>query len=196
MGRARQLASLIPVYARLGWWGLVAPRITEREPLVVVQALVQSAGGILLSVRSDLHGWELPGGTPRRGEAPELALRREIQEETGLEIEVERLVGEYVRTGFRPHRALVYAARVTGGKLEPSRETPRVAWFPLDRLPTTLFPWYRAPIQDGTRIDRRPGDGEREGRQAVLRHEHNGLAAVASGLWIDLRMRISDDRAR
>lgn len=185
MGRPRQLARLLPVYARLAWWGLVQPRGFEREPLVVVQAVIRGEQGILLSVRSDLHGWELPGGNPDPGEAAEDALRREVREETGYEIAVDRLVGEYRRTGFRPHLARVFAARAIGGTRTPSRETPRVEWFPPDALPGTLFPWYRGPIEDALA----------DFHQPVERTEHNGLGAIAKGFWIDLRMRLSNDGA-
>jgi ADP-ribose pyrophosphatase YjhB (NUDIX family) len=110
---------------------------------------------------------------------------REVEEETGVEVEVEHLVGEYTRTGFRPHTARVWRCRAVGGEARPSPETPAVAWFPVDALPATLFPWYRQPLADATADLRGP----------VHRLEHWGAAAVLAGLWIDLRMRASGDRA-
>jgi 8-oxo-dGTP pyrophosphatase MutT (NUDIX family) len=183
-GRARRLAELLPSYARLAWWGLFAPRLGESGPLRIVQAVVRSDRGVLLSVRADLRGWELPGGNLRPGEAEPAALRREVREETGLEVGVERCVGEYVRTGFLPHVARVYACRVQGGRLQPSVETPRVAWFDPAALPRTLFPWYRAPLCDA--LANLP--------QPVVRHEHQGVRSVWAGMTIDLRMRWQRDR--
>jgi 8-oxo-dGTP pyrophosphatase MutT (NUDIX family) len=179
-GPIAQLARLPLIYARLAWWGLAAPRVTERGPLLVVQAVIRSEGGVLLALRSDLQGWELPGGTPEPGEAPEAALRREIREETGLEIEIERRVGDYVRTGFRPHTARVFACRASGGALRPSRETPVLRWLDPARPPPTLFPWYRAPLADALACLPAP----------VERHEHQGASAVLAGLVIDLRLRV------
>jgi ADP-ribose pyrophosphatase YjhB (NUDIX family) len=178
IGRLRRLAGLAPAYARTAWWGLVGPRL-EREPLLVVQAVVLGPEGILLSMRSDLWGWELPGGNPEPGEAPEAALRREVREETGLEVELEAQVGDYVRSGFRPHRARVYRCRARGGALAPSEETPRVAWFPSAALPDTLFAWYREPIRDA--LARLP--------DPVERHDHQGLGAILAAARIDLRTR-------
>jgi ADP-ribose pyrophosphatase YjhB (NUDIX family) len=179
VGRLRRLAGVVPTYARLAWWGLVSPRI-DRTPLVVVQAVVRGDPGLLLCVRADLRGWELPGGEPEPGEPPERAVVREVREETGVDVAVERAVGEWVRTGFRPHRALVYLCRPLGGTPAPSAETPRVAWFAPGALPDTLFPWYREAIADAL-AGAPPARGTRRERQ--------GIRAIAAGLAIDLRMR-------
>jgi 8-oxo-dGTP pyrophosphatase MutT (NUDIX family) len=168
------------VYAKLAFWGLAAPRVVERAPLVVVQGVVRSEGGeILLAVRSDLQGWELPGGTPARGEALEAALCRELEEETGLRVTILRVVGDYIRTGFRPHTARVYVCQVAGGRLRSSPETLTLGWFDPAALPDTLFPWYRAPIADALGVPGTP----------VRRYEHQGLSSILSGMRIDLKTR-------
>ena len=124
-----RLAAALVSYVRIAWWGIVSPRLQEREPLVVVQAFILSPAGVLLSMRSDLWGWELPGGTPIPGETPEETVHREVWEETGLHIEVERLVGSYERSGFRPHIARVYFCRAKEGVPRISDETVGVGWF-------------------------------------------------------------------
>ena len=161
--RALVRLSCAPVaYAKLAWWGLAAPRVVERAPLIVVQAIVHSERGeILLAVRSDLQGWELPGGTPKGGEPLEDALRREVEEESGLQVIVERVVGDYVRTGFRPHTARVYQCRVSGGRLRSSHETLALRWFDPSALPDTLFPWYRDADHGCARSAERSGDATR-----------------------------------
>ncbi|MEE9607743.1 MAG: NUDIX domain-containing protein [Myxococcota bacterium] len=184
-GLARRLAGALPRYLRIAWWGLVSPRVLEREPLVVYQGVIFSDRGVLLSVRSDLRGWELPGGNAGPGESAEAALRREVLEETGLEIAVGREVGRYVRTGFRPYTARVFACRVVGGSLRPSEETPVVRWSDPRALPSTLFAWYRAPLADA--LSGLP--------EPVVRHEYQGVRAVLAAMGIDLRMRLSGDRA-
>jgi 8-oxo-dGTP diphosphatase len=184
-GLVGRLAEIVPNHLAIAWWGLVKPRVWERSPLVVVQGVVLDGGRVLLGIRSDLHGWELPGGSPAAGEREEAALCREICEETGIEVAVERRVGDYVRTGFRPHTARVFLCRAIGGALRPSAETSGVRWFPIGQIPDTLFPWYRAPLEDALADLPEP----------VERREHQGRAAVWAGMKIDLRMRLSDDRA-
>ena len=185
MGRLGRLAQLVPSYAAIAWGGLVSPRTRGRGPLVVAQGVVIDKSCVLLSVRTDLRGWELPGGNPSPGERVEDAVRREVFEETGIEVEVQGHVGDYTRTGFLPHTAHIYRCRALGGELRPSAETPRVAWFPLDRVPRTLFPWYHAPLADAAANLSEP----------VTRREHNGVAAIWAGMSIDLQMRFSDDAA-
>ena len=106
---------------------------------------------VLLGLRSDARMWALPAGRREAGETLEQTAAREVREETGYEIELGRLVGEYWRPQM-PHggdRMRVYTARVTGG--DPSthdRENLEVRWFPLDALPRRLFAFSREHIED------------------------------------------------
>jgi 8-oxo-dGTP diphosphatase len=185
-GTVRGLLSAIGAYASIGWWGLVSPRVSERGTLVVVQGVILGRDGILLSVRADLRGWELPGGTPEPGESNEQALRREILEETGIEVAVERHAGNYHRTGFRPHIARVYLCHPVGGELRTQREETRcVKWFEPKALPDTLFPWYRKPLADALVYPAVFAEAD----------EHQGLGTILSAMAIDLRMRLSGDQA-
>ena len=185
-GLVRRLVEILPSYAKIAWFGLVSPRI--QGPLTVHQGVILSEGDpqcVLLTVRHDLRGWELPGGHASGGESGEVAVCREILEETGLEVRVERLVGEYTRTGFRPHTARIYRCRPTGGEERPSLETPVVRWFPVDAVPETLLPWYRGPLADTLADLDTP----------VQCEERWGLQDILAGIRIDLRMRLTDHRA-
>lgn len=169
-------------YANTAWWGIVSPRVSESAPLLIVQAVILREGpprGVLLSIRSDLFGWELPGGTVRPSEDAARALIREVREETGLEVEIESHVGDWVRTGFRPHTARVYRCRVVSGQETPSDETPRLGWFDVDALPAELFAWYHAPIREGLASRTFPFEGE----------ERQGISDIWQAMKIDLSMR-------
>lgn len=186
MGRLGRIARCLPNYARIAWWGIASPRVLERRPLVVHQCVVLGPEGVLLAVRGELRGWEIPGGGAEPGEAGETAAAREVLEETGIEVAIEGCVAEYHRTGFRPHTARIYRAHPTGGTLQTSFETPRVAWFDPAELPGTMFPWFREAVADANR----PAS-----EWPLLRHEYQGVPQIAEGMWIDLRMRWSDDEA-
>jgi 8-oxo-dGTP pyrophosphatase MutT (NUDIX family) len=179
---ARALGLLLR--APLDWLGIASwgayGRVHDARPLV--QAVLQGEAGVLLTLRRELRGWELPGGRAEPGEDERVALVREIREETGLAVEPGELVGEYRRSGFAAHRARVYRCRVVGGALRPSPDTPAVAWFDPAALPGTLFPWFRTPLLDALG----PGPFPLE------REERLGPAAIAAGLRIDLRTRLHD----
>ncbi len=189
-GRAGRLFFGLLDHAKTAWWGIVSPRVGETAPLLIVQAAIlrpsptvdaAAPGGeqVLLAVRSELFGWELPGGTPLPGEPLEAALVREIREETGLDVAPEAEIGRWQRRGFRPHVAVVYRCRVLGGNERPSPETPRLGWFPADAPPATLFPWFAEPLRRA-RV---------RGAAPVRVDEWQGLAAILAGLRIDLRLR-------
>ncbi|MGH2350168.1 MAG: NUDIX domain-containing protein [Chloroflexota bacterium] len=131
---------------------------------------------VLLVKRTSPRAWELPGGYTDPGEAPPDTLIREVREETGLDVRIDRLVGWYRRTGFRPHRSPVYACTPVGGGVRKSHEAVDIGYFPLDRLPLGLFPWYREVIRDAAAGQTHPHE----------RRQHLGLAAVAASTAIHL----------
>lgn len=185
--RLLALVPLVPDWTRTAWWGLRARRA---PPVDVVQGAVfrdRPGGGggreLLLSVRPDVRGWELPGGHPEPGETLERALAREVCEETGLRVDVVEPVGVYRRTGFLPHTATVYCCALRGGELAPGAEAARVAWWPVEGLPRTLLPWFDAPVADA--VAHRPGD------PPVSRVEHSGVGRILRSAAVDLRMRLS-----
>lgn len=175
------LVGAIASYARIAEWGLLAPR-RERAPLVLVQAVLLDERGLLLAERSDLRGWELPGGAREEGEDDAGALRRELSEEIGIDAEVGRHLGDWVRTGFRPHTARVYVCRPIGKPAPVGPETQGVAWFAPEAPPAQLFPWYREALALALGEERPP----------VSRTEHHGLAMVLAAARIDLARRLAD----
>jgi len=67
-----------------------------KTPLVTVDIIVESAGGIVLVRRRNPPlGWALPGGFVDPGESVPQAARREAKEETGLDVELLELLGVY-----------------------------------------------------------------------------------------------------
>lgn len=105
---------------------------------------------ILLIQREDFRVWGLPGGDVDPGESLAQAAMREAGEETGLKVELTRLVGMYSLVG-NAHTLVtaVFAARPVGGVLRPDpREIADIGWFAGDALPDDLMWWHRQRIAD------------------------------------------------
>ena len=121
-------------------------------PKLVAGALFELDGGILLVQRDIEPGygkWTFPGGFVERGEVAQEAARREVLEETGLEVEVGEVVGLYSYEGQVPVIA-VFAGRVKGGEPEALDETMAVEVFARDGLPWAemAFPSTEEALKD------------------------------------------------
>ena len=81
---------------------------------------------VLLAYRRDIDWWNLHGGGMERGETVEDAVRREVREETGLEVEVKYLVGVYSKPQ-KQEVVLTFSCRATGGVLTITEESVHVA---------------------------------------------------------------------
>ena len=93
----------------------------------VAGVIVDDDGRALLVQRLDNHHWEPPGGVLELGESIDDGLRREVREETGLDIEPTMLTGVY-KNMKRGIIALVFRCRITGGELTLSNETEAIRW--------------------------------------------------------------------
>lgn len=100
----------------------------EYTHLVSVAALVTNENGEVLLVNSPWRGWEYPGGLIEPGESFEAALKREVFEESGVEIEITGFVG-ICKNVERNIVNIDFTARYTGGELTTSEESTEVGWF-------------------------------------------------------------------
>lgn len=124
-----------------------------------VSAVIRNGEGhVLLGRRADSGEWGLPGGNVEIGESVVEALRREVHEETGLEVALVRLVGLYSDPAWQvvryPDGRVVhyvnscFECRATGGALATSPETLELGYFDAARLPEDTVPQHRARIAD------------------------------------------------
>src|SRR3954470_8602234 len=93
----------------------------------VAGVVVNAAGRVLVVKRRDNGRWEPPGGILERDETFEEGVVREIAEETGVTVEVERLTGVY-KNMTQGIVALVYRCRAVGGALRSTQESAAVEW--------------------------------------------------------------------
>jgi 8-oxo-dGTP pyrophosphatase MutT (NUDIX family) len=107
---------------------------------------------VLLLRREIFFLWDLPGGGIEKNESPEAAAVRETREETGFDIEIDRLVGRYLHQsvyGWGDQLTHAYQARVIGGMPKPfSSETMGLSWKRTDDLPMGLQPLQRTMVAD------------------------------------------------
>jgi len=124
--------------------------VRERQRLLVVAALIEQRGRVLLSQRREdqsfaLH-WEFPGGKVEPGEDPRDALVREIREELGCTVRT----GDVVDVVFHAYPAFdlvmpVYRARIVHGTARPA-QVAAIAWIARSQLARMTLPPADIPL--------------------------------------------------
>jgi ADP-ribose pyrophosphatase YjhB (NUDIX family) len=124
----------------------------------VAAIITNDDGHVLLQRRSDNGLWGLPGGGVEIGESVSTAIIREVQEETGLTVKIERLVGVYSDPRFQVVRYAdgnvvhyintLFACRVVGGTLQTCEESLDLQFFDPACLPEGMLLSHRIRVQD------------------------------------------------
>ncbi|NDD58869.1 MAG: NUDIX domain-containing protein [Chlamydiae bacterium] len=107
---------------------------------------------VLLIKRRDIPIWVLPGGGIDPGETPEMAIVREVKEETGLDVEIVRQIAEYTPVHSWTSTSYVYECIPIAGKLCKGEETREVHYFPLHLLPQEIPPPFTSWIKEAIPI--------------------------------------------
>ena len=141
------------------------PTAPQANSLVVaVTVFVQDEEGrVLLIRRSDNSLWALPGGAQDVGESTAQAAVREVEEETGLHIELTAISGIYSDPAHviayddgevRQEFSICLRARVVGGTIRTSSESSEVKWVEPESIQTIpIHPSMLLRIKHGLEND-------------------------------------------
>ena len=121
--------------------------------------IFNGAGEVLLELRADYGLWGLPGGGVDVGEAVEQAVKREVLEETGLEVRIKRLIGvysdprrycilKYPNGDVVQHVTTLFECERVGGDLRFSDESTDLRYFDGAKLPENTLVAHRVRIED------------------------------------------------
>lgn len=133
--------------------GFEAPK----TPYLTVDGIIVREGHILLVERKyPPLGWALPGGFVEYGESTEEAIKREINEETGLVVKELELFGVYSKPDRDPRVHTVSVVYICDTEGEPSSgsDAKNLRFFPLDSLPEKIAFDHRDIIKDYIRKKR------------------------------------------
>lgn len=132
----RQVRRAAEIIANIPW----LQRLIVPSFLVGVVGIIENDRGELLLLRHtyrSAYPWGLPTGFLEHGEQPIDALKREIQEETGLLVDILPAVMVRVDTN-RPLVNVIFRGHHRGGTFEPSLEVSEAAFYSTTELPPML----------------------------------------------------------
>ncbi|MER5856328.1 NUDIX domain-containing protein [Streptomyces sp900105245] len=141
--------------------------VTPLHSVSVSGVVVRPDGRVLTIRRADNGTWEPPGGVLEPMEAIEDGVRREVLEETGIKVHVERLTGVYKNTSLGVV-ALVFRCRPEGGRVRLSDESTAVAWLTPHEAVASMSEVYAIRVTDAFRNEA-PCIRTHDGRQLTLR---------------------------
>lgn len=109
-----------------------------RKPVVGSVVLHRDGTRFLAAQRNypaALNGrWELPGGKPEQGEGPQTALKRELREELGIDVQVVRQLTGKVNVPNSNLKLQIWVVRHTGGTPRLIEGHSQIKWLTRDNL--------------------------------------------------------------
>ncbi len=105
-----------------------------RFTIGVFAILLDECQRVLLCHRRDFDLWNLPGGGLEASESPWIGVVREVREEVGLDVVVERLSGVYSKPES-DEIVFAFLCRAVGGALTLTVEADQIAYFALNEFP-------------------------------------------------------------
>jgi 8-oxo-dGTP diphosphatase len=139
---------------------------SPRHSVSVAAVVVDDQDRALLVRRRDNGHWEPPGGVLELGEEIADGLRREVAEETGLQVEPSALTGVY-KNMSQHIVALVFRCRQTGGTLAAASETAALRWATRAEVEDLADPAYAIRVLDALNFATPPAVRAHDGVRLV-----------------------------
>jgi 8-oxo-dGTP diphosphatase len=137
-----------------------------RHSVSVSGVIPDDHGRVLLIRRRDNQHWEPPGGVLELAETIHDGLRREVREETGLDIEPGPLTGIY-KNMPRGIVALVFRCKITGGHLTTNDEVTTFHWADQNEIRQFTSEAYAVRLLDALREEAQPAIREHDGTELL-----------------------------
>src|SRR6266498_1938858 len=135
------MKTLLQVWRTLPMWvHVLAMRMFRPKFRAAVAAMIFDEKGRILLFRHTYRKfeWGIPAGGLEYGEQPEKAIVREFFEETGMQIEVEKLL--LAESSKEDHNiSLIFLCEIVEGSFNQSVEISEMKYFDVDDLPQMLF---------------------------------------------------------
>jgi 8-oxo-dGTP diphosphatase len=119
----------------------------NRHSVSVAAVVTDNEGRVLVVQRRDNGDWQIPGGVLELNESIPAGVRREVEEETGLLVEPERLTGVYKNLRLAVV-ALVFRARLVGGTATTTEESANVDWWTADQITERMGETFAVRVLD------------------------------------------------
>jgi len=120
---------------------------TSKHSVSVAGIVVREDDRVLVIKRDDNGNWEAPGGILELDESFESGVQREVLEETGLAVTVERLTGVY-KNLTHGIVALVYRCRLAAGEPHATEEAREIRWMTKEEVQSAMVPAFGVRVLD------------------------------------------------
>ena len=119
---------------------VMKPTSAYATPLMDVRAWIVEDEKICLVRGQGENDWALPGGFGEVGYSPTENILKEIEEETGFEAKVERLLAVFDTNRFqlqsKQYAKFVFECKLLDGQFQENQEIADLQFFAIDQLPT------------------------------------------------------------